>query len=140
MNPSALLSVARQVFTAKSSRGTLTIGKNTYATLEPPRGPELHQAGIFTATLYRSPEWTAKLGYPYFVPLIKVPGRVGIEMHIGNGPGDTLGCTCVGLSGAPDWVSNSEDAFYRLMHQILGSLSTLDTEFIVEYTEPPAAV
>jgi Family of unknown function (DUF5675) len=137
MNPAALLSIDRQVFTAKSTRGTLTIGKTAYSTIEPPRGPELHQPGIFTATLYHSPEWTKKIGYPFLVPLIQVPGRTGIEIHIGNGPGDTLGCTCVGLTGAADWVNNSEDAFYRLMHQIVGNLSSLDSEFIVEYLEPP---
>lgn len=138
MNPSALISVARQVFTPLSTRGSLTIGKNTYASIEPPNGPELHQPGIFTAKLYLSPEWTRKVGYPFWVPLVDVPGRTGIEIHIGNGPKDTLGCTCVGMNGSADWVGSSEDAFYRLMHEILGAIPSLDTEFLVEYTEPTA--
>jgi hypothetical protein len=136
-----LIVVERQLFTPLSTRGTLTIGKETYASLEPPKIPApgeramLHQTGIFVTSLYQSPEWSQRMGRPFLVPLVQVPGRTGIEIHIGNFPKDTLGCTCVGMNGSADFVGSSEDAFYRLMHSIVGNLLTLDAQFSVEYME-----
>ena len=125
-----LLTVARQIFTPKSTSGRLSIdGAQFCYTLEPPRGPMLHPPGIYQASLYVSPEWTTKRGYPFRLPLLKdVPGFTGIEIHIGNIAADTKGCTVVGLTQSVDAVGYSEDAFFKLFHR-------LPEDFQVEYTE-----
>jgi hypothetical protein len=44
-----------------------------------------------------------------------VPGRSFIEIHPGNAPEDTKGCTLVGMSESADWVGSSRPAFLYLM-------------------------
>jgi hypothetical protein len=65
--------------------------------------------------------------------LIGVPGREYIEIHPGNKPGDTEGCTLVGLTEDPHWVGSSRVAFLGLMEFIRESG---ETEYYVTYKEP----
>jgi hypothetical protein len=86
-------------------------------------------AGTYAATLAVSPKWTALRGYPFRVPLLaNVPGFTEIEIHIGNFPEDTEGCTLVGMERGADEVMGSELAFFPLFHR-------LPQEFEVEYLE-----
>jgi hypothetical protein len=69
--------------------------------------------GTYTITFYDSP----KEGYR--VPLLSVPGRDHIEMHIGNWAKDSLGCILVGLTDeVTDEIEHSKDAFNTLMSLI----------------------
>ena len=141
------LHVAREKFTSRSTVGSLYLdGKFFCYTLEPPKTPDpaamptivCIPPAIYAAHLFESPEWTRKCGYPFLVIAVDgVPGRSGIEFHIGNRPPDTRGCCLVGLSKAADWVGSSEDAFYRLMHRIIGDIyDPSHGPLTVEYTEP----
>jgi len=47
-----------------------------------------------------------------------VPGRSLIEIHPGNKPADTEGCTLVGETESKDWVGSSRDAFEALMAKL----------------------
>lgn len=49
------------------------------------------------------------------IQLNGVPGpRTGVQIHIGNYPRDIEGCILVGTSYAPDFVSNSHQAYNLL--------------------------
>lgn len=50
------------------------------------------------------------------VELVGVPGRSGIQIHIGNYPRDTVGCVLVGTALSPNTVLNSKEA-YRLFKE-----------------------
>lgn len=61
-----------------------------------------------------------------------VPGRSFIEIHPGNKPSDTEGCTLVGDTTAVDWVGSSRAAFQQLMNKLTtapeGSISITFTD------------
>lgn len=49
------------------------------------------------------------------IPLLEnVPGRSGIEIHIGNFPKDTLGCTLTGSAQGKGTVTGSTVAYYKI--------------------------
>lgn len=123
--------IARDTYTKKSTQGSLYLDGSFFCyTLEPPASipfqpgdPICVPAGFYPATTYESPKWSARYGYPFLVvELRNIPGRSEIEIHIGNRPADTLGCILVGGAKSQDAIDSSEDAFYRLMHRIAGSL------------------
>jgi Family of unknown function (DUF5675) len=102
-------------------------------TLEPPAGKRV-PPGTYKAKILASPKFSAMFGYQFFVPrLLGVPGwpDLEIEIHIGNYPDNTEGCTLVGQSHATDFVGNSREAFAELM-------AKLPQEFEVTYQDPPA--
>jgi hypothetical protein len=121
------LTIQRDAPTAKSTSGKLSIDGVFFSyTLEPVRRIP---AGTYAATLAVSPKWTALRGYPFRVPLLQnVPGFTEIEIHIGNFPEDTEGCTLVGMERGADEVMSSELAFFPLFHR-------LPQGFGVEYLE-----
>jgi hypothetical protein len=128
-----ILAVERQIFTPRSTVGSLLVDGVFFCyTLEPPKegSPSLLiPTGTFEAVLAVSPKFTELYGYPFRVPLLaNVPGRTEIEMHIGNGPPDTLGCTLLGLTKAADWVGESENAFFRLFHRLPETFSVVYSE------------
>lgn len=90
-------------------------------------------AGVYPVTVSYSPRLTerapealraALLSSLGMGPLVctphlgSVPGRTEIEMHFGNTPRDTEGCTLVGLTRALDFVGQSDAAFLSLMTQL----------------------
>lgn len=81
--------------------------------------------GEFELQLYLSP----RLGYEVLL-LMDVPNRSMIEIHIGNKPADFHGCIGVGTSLAPDWISNSHEAFQRLINKVKPLLVTGEQVFI----------
>jgi hypothetical protein len=60
----------------------------------------------------------------YTPHVLDVPGFTAIEIHPGNSPEDTEGCTLVGetrgLIGYPesDWIGNSDEAFNDLIAKL----------------------
>jgi hypothetical protein len=52
------------------------------------------------------------------IRILDVPGFTAIEMHPGNYPDNTDGCTLVGMSQAPDFVGHSDEAFAELMAKL----------------------
>ena len=125
----ALISIQRKKLSSLSTIGELSLnGKFFCFTLEPPRGKCI-PAGVYKASIYISPRWTAIKRYDFRVPLLHdVPGFSDIEIHIGNYPDNTEGCTLVGTSSGRDLIGNSEQAFYALFHR-------LPPEFEVEYLD-----
>lgn len=77
-----------------------------------PGHPCVAAGGPYRVVLTHSPH----LGY-ICPEVLNVPNRSDIRMHKGNKPQDTLGCTLAGTSMGPqkDWISNSHDAFDKLM-------------------------
>lgn len=69
-------------------------------------------AGNYAVSFYDSPKNKRK------VPLILVPGRKFIEIHIGNFPKETEGCLLVGSARSGDAVGHSKDAFEALMKKL----------------------
>jgi Family of unknown function (DUF5675) len=128
--------VERDTFTPLSTTGKLSIDGAFFCyTLEPVRRIP---AGTYAALVELSPKWTTLRKYPFLVPLLQdVPGFTAIEIHIGNFPKDTEGCTLVGLDRSADAVLQSEDAFFQMMHRIAGALAAGET-LTVEYTETAA--
>jgi len=113
------IDVYRFLETDRSIIGRITVdGQQFCFDLEPSRFKPVHAGhpcipcGVFQVKLTMSPH----LGY-VTPEILDVPGRTSIRMHKGNKPEDSLGCTLVGTSHgpAPDWISQSHDAFDQLM-------------------------
>lgn len=65
--------------------------------------------------------------------VLDVPGFDGIRIHPGNSSADTHGCLLVGLSRTADYVSNSRQAFSKLMdilEEALDRGKTIEIEYI----------
>ncbi len=113
------LDVYRLIETDRSIIGRVTVdGQQFCFSLEPSRFKPVHEGhpcipcGIYKVRLTLSPH------FGYVTPeLLDVPGRTNIRWHKGNKPEDSLGCTLVGEdhSPTPDWISQSREAFARLM-------------------------
>lgn len=52
--------------------------------------------------------------------LLNVPDFTGVEIHPGNFPKDTHGCTLVGFEESTDFVGQSDLAFQALMGKLQG--------------------
>jgi hypothetical protein len=123
------LLIQRDTFTADSTTGELFIdGVFACYTLEPRADrsqgkPYCIPAGTYPATLV----YSEKNGF--VTPrLTGVLGFTDIEVHPGNFPSDTEGCTLVGESRGTDMVGSSRAAFADLMSRLDGA-----TEFTVTY-------
>ena len=92
-------------------------------------------SGEYPVTIEKSPKFSALYHRDFLTPHVNnVPGFTGIEIHIGNVPRDTEGCTLVGeIKGAIDCIGNSEIAFRALM----GILTRIGDEPItIAYIDP----
>lgn len=117
------LEVRRSVFTKRSTSGQLAIdGVPQCFTLEPPQQPDPNGNGfvcIPEGTFPLTIRWSNE--FKKLVPHVEnVPGRTAIEIHIGNYPDDTHGCTLVGKSRGdqPDFVAQSGMAWALLMTKL----------------------
>lgn len=103
-----LITLTRKIYTDKSTIGNLTFDSFTCFTLEPPKGKCI-PAMTYDMTFYQSPKWRR------LMPLyLNVPGFSFVEIHWGNRPIDTQGCTLTGESidtVVPDWINNSRLTF-----------------------------
>jgi len=128
------LSILRERYTPNSTVGSLLIDGQIFCyTLEPRKDqskgkPYCIPAGLYQATLAISPRFTELKKYPFRVPLLSsVPDFTSVEIHIGNLPHDTEGCTLVGFARSVDAIQNSEEAFFRLFHRLA---EPLEVEYI----------
>ncbi len=125
------LTVARATGTELSTPGLLDIdGVFRCYTLEPridrSRGkPFAIPAGIYEVRLLPSPKFECVTPH-----LLNVPGFSGIEIHWGNYPSDTEGCTLVGETRQQDFVGNSRQAFGRLMEKLAAATDAITIEYV----------
>jgi hypothetical protein len=108
-------------------------------TLEPPLRwddvkPRAIPAGRYRLTWRYSPDHNRN------VPHIEdVPGFVAIEIHAGNFPRDTKGCTCVGASHSrevQDYIGQSQvkrDELYAIIERA----AAIGKEMWITYIDPP---
>ena len=132
--------VYRIIETDRSIIGRVAVdGQHLCFDLEPSRLHPVHDGhpcipcGRFKVKLTKSPH------FGYVTPeLIDVPGRTNIRIHKGNEPKDSLGCTLVGMSHgpAPNWISDSHDAFDRLM-ELCQAAEARGEEIWAEYHDLP---
>jgi len=95
-------------------------------TEEPPRRagkPYCIPAGLYQGKMLYSVHFQRLTPH-----ILDVPGFEDIEIHPGNAPRDTHGCTLVGETRGTDFVGNSVLAFNTLVAQ-------LPQEFEVEYKD-----
>ncbi|HEY6767570.1 MAG TPA: DUF5675 family protein, partial [Candidatus Sulfotelmatobacter sp.] len=114
------IDIYRKHETARSIVGEFWVdGQKECFCLEPARSNPVHPGhpcvtagGPYKVELTFSPH----LGY-VCPEVFEVTGRSDIRIHKGNKPEDTLGCTLLGTSvgPAPDWISDSHDAFDKVM-------------------------
>lgn len=113
------LLVNRSYYTGKSTSGMLFI-KDVFEcfTLEPfwteaSIKPRAIPAGRYQLTI----RWSSK--FKKAVPHVEsVPGFTNIEIHIGNFPYDTDGCTLVGQKQGSDFIGSSTPAWINLMAKL----------------------
>lgn len=124
-----MLTITRQTYTDRSVSGMMDLdGVFQCYTLEPPKGtvkPHCIPSGIFKGKKYHSPS----LGRIVLL-LIGVPGFEDIEIHNGNYPRNTHGCTLVGQTRGTDFVGNSIAALDALIPKLPDDfeVSYIDTE------------
>lgn len=94
-------------------------------------------AGTYLVRLLESPHFTALMAnsermqhaFGHLFPdgkvitphLVGVPGFDFVELHPGNKPEDTDGCTLVGETRGADYLGASDMAFRMLMNRLLGA-------------------
>jgi hypothetical protein len=118
---SMMLTVTRQTYTPSSTIGVLDIdGLFECYTEEPPKPqgdnpqkPYCIPAGTYKGKKYNSPS----LGRTVLL-LIGVPGFDFIEIHNGNYPRNTHGCTLVGQTCGDDFVGASNAALDALIAKL----------------------
>ena len=127
------LTVHRRWFTPNSTEGGLEIeGVFQCYTLEPRKNQSQGKPFCIPAGTYQ-----VQLGwsdhFEKIVPKIQnVTGFDGIEIHPGNFPRDTHGCTLVGETRMTDDVGLSDLAFEALMKKLTG-----ETDITITYEEAP---
>jgi hypothetical protein len=115
------LVVQRTTFTDQSTCGEMLInGAHQCWTLEPRSDqsqgkPYCIPAGTYNISLIESARFAMITPH-----VLDVPGFTEIEVHPGNYPSDTEGCTLVGESQGPDMVGSSRMAFNALMQRLQG--------------------
>jgi hypothetical protein len=133
------LCVTRLWFTDKSTIGMLDIsGIRQCYTLEPVTRednlkPRAIPVGIYRLCLLPSARFET-----YTPHVMDVPEFSGIEIHPGNDPKDTSGCTLVGQTRGTeetpnDWIGNSDEAFNDLIAKL-----DSNADMSIEYREERA--
>lgn len=135
------LVVNRNRPTKHSTTGQLSLNDELlYTTLEPPPVPDLSLSGngyrsIPAGTYQLTIRWSPK--FSKAVPHVEnVPGRTFIELHIGNFPSDTDGCTLIGtiLPGPvqPDYIAQSSLAWADMMTRMYAESTLTNPEAPVQ--------
>lgn len=135
------IDVYRIIETDRSIIGRVAVdGQHLCFGLEPSR---LHPVHAFHPCVPAGVVYKVKLTlsphFGYVTPELQdVPERTHIRFHKGNKPEDSLGCTLVGMSHgpAPDWVSDSKDAFEALM-KFCEAAEARGEEITAEYHDLP---
>lgn len=123
--------------TAKSTCGTFFIdGKQHGFKLELPLGDgkpgSAIPAGRYKVNIYPSPH------FGRLMPLIDFPdqSRTNIEIHWGNFPDNTRGCTLLGYTHATDFVGESKKAFDDFW--VIAQEPIENGECWITYNDPPS--
>jgi len=134
--------VQRRVQDSLATMGELFLD-NTHEcyTLEPPPGPaSLKPRCIPAGTYPLTIRWSNR--FQRLMPHVdNVPGFSGIEIHWGNFPKDTEGCTLVGdrnrdTVDGPDFVSHSV-AEFDVLFQKLQEAVNADPQQVISYLDVP---
>jgi hypothetical protein len=131
-----IVTVSRQIYSDRSIIGNLDIdGQWECYTEEPaaptgdnPVKPYCIPAGTYQVKVIMSPHFGVPTPH-----ILNVPGFEDIEIHNGNYPRDTHGCTLVGATRSADFVGNSLLAFGALM-------AKLPSEFEITYVDKEEAI
>jgi Family of unknown function (DUF5675) len=132
-----LVQVIRHWYTSHSTMGEWMIdGAFEAYTLEPPKQPDpagngkvAIPAGTYHAIKWISPEFSALFNRPFqVIRLSGILNRSDIEVHPGNYPSQTKGCTEIGNSRMTDKLIQSDTAFSSLMNK-------LPNEFDISYVD-----
>lgn len=129
-SPSAIsimeLTIQRLEYTDNSTIGELSIdGVFLCWTLEPKKDqskgkPYCIPSGTYNVTLVMSARF--QMVTPH---ILGVPGFTDIEVHPGNYPTDTEGCTLVGETKEVDFVGLSRAAFALLMSKLVEPITAI---------------
>jgi hypothetical protein len=113
------LQVRRDTYTDNSTIGELSVNGEFFCyTLEPRKDqskgkPYAIPSGVYPVLLILSPH------FGFVTPHLQdTPGFTEIEIHPGDFPKDTIGCTVVGAEKGVDAVWNSRATFEALMRLI----------------------
>ena len=113
------IKIIRNRFTGLSTEGQLFIGDTFQCfTLEPRMSqrfgkPFCTPEGIYIYRVKKSQHFGRNV-----ICVENVPGFSAIEVHPGNFPADTHGCTLVGQTDSLDFVGHSEAAFDELLAKV----------------------
>lgn len=129
------LTANREWLTAKSTCGTFLVdGRQHGYKLELPlrdgKPGSAIPAGRYKVSVYPSPH------FGRLMPLILVEGRSEIEIHWGNYPKDTRGCTLLGYTHEIDFVGESKKAFDDFWMIAQGPIER--GECWITYNDPPS--
>lgn len=112
--------IQREIFTEDSTQGEMLIdGIHFCWTLEPRKDQSHGKPFCIPAGVYRTvfgPSTRFEMITPH---LLGVPDFTEIELHPGNYPEDTEGCTLVGYSKSSDFVGDSRQCFSDLMRKLM---------------------
>lgn len=114
-----MLTVQRGPVDSVATQGQMFIdGLFECYTLEPPilpapTKPRAIPAGVYNWVKYFSPHFGFEV-----IAILNVPGFFGVEIHPGNYPADTHGCTIVGSIEGKDFVGHSDVEFAALMAKL----------------------
>lgn len=114
-----LITVQRRTYTPESTQGEMLLnGQHECWTLEPQQSqangkPYCIPAGLYDYEVAFSPRFNRNV-----IRLNTVPGFTDIEVHPGNFPRDTHGCTLVGQTESADFVGQSDAEFDALLAKI----------------------
>ena len=115
------LVVQRDTFSDNSTIGEMLIdGEHQCWTLEPRLDRSEGKPYCIPAGTYRILMLTSERFEMVTPHLQDVPDFTEIEIHPGNFPGDTEGCTVVGTTRSTDMVGSSRIAFELLMERLQG--------------------
>ena len=129
--------VQRRQRTSESVQGEMLLdGVHECFTLEPPyktdgTKPRCIPAGTFDLTIRWSPHFNRLMPH-----VENVPDFTDIEIHPGNWPKNTDGCTLVGKIESENFVGQSVEEFNTLFQKIQDALLTGPQ--VITYVDPPA--
>ena len=129
------ITVHRKTLTPLSTQGEMSLdGDFECFTLEPvsiPQPTTVKPRAIPAGTYQYTKAASTHFGFTVPV-LIGIPNFTAVEIHPGNFPQDTHGCTLVGKLEGANYVGQSDAEFAALMNKLPDSGT-------ITYLDPPAA-
>lgn len=129
-----LITINRMTYTDESTQGQMGLdGIFECYTLEPKQDQSKGKPYCIPAGTYRYVIGISARFSRNVIKVLDVPGFTDIEIHPGNFPGDTHGCTVVGNVEGTDFVGHSNFEFGELMGKISvsGTVEYIDRDWNV---------